>query len=177
MKKLFKITLITFLLFPFFSFIILSNPKLRNLAKRVRNKILTIGITKKSKYENVYFGDYYVEGCTPSKDTINDKLLKDISTAAVRAKVKVTITTAKTGHRPGTRHEQNNAVDIAIINGHKIKNQENAIDVGIFDDMDRFVNELQNIGYRKNKSERINRKCVLTFGVKDHDNHIHISRR
>jgi len=86
-------------------------------------------------YSNVDFKDRVVGKSTPSKDNINISLLQDIQTAAKNANLKVDITTAVSGHHPGTRHESGNAVDIAIING-KAVSLNNRIDA------DRLVNEL-----------------------------------
>jgi len=120
-------------------------------------------------YSNVDFKDRVVGKSTPSKDNINISLLQDIQTAAKNANLKVDITTAVSGHHPGTRHESGNAVDIAIING-KAVSLNNRIDA------DRLVNELIKLGYTKN-AESGNDKAVLTFGFKGHDNHVHVSKK
>jgi hypothetical protein len=121
-------------------------------------------------YSNVDFKDRVVGNSTPSKDNINVSLLQDVQTAAKNANVKVDITTAITGHRPGTRHETGNAVDIAMINGKAVSLNNRA-------DADKLVNELIKLGYAKNVAESGNDKVVLTFGMKDHDNHVHVSKK
>ena len=107
----------------------------------------------------------------PSADKINPKLLSDISLAAVRAGVTVEITTAINGHTSApSRHNLGNAVDIARINKTAVSK-----DASIKPSVDKFVNELRSLGYNLNKEGSANPKAVLSFGYKDHDNHIHIS--
>ena len=120
-------------------------------------------------YNDVDFKDYAVGKSTPSKDTINVALLQDIQTAAKAAGVKVDITTAVSGHDKGTRHETGNAVDIAIINGKSVSRSNRS-------DTDKLVSALVSMGYVKN-SEKGNPKAVLTFGFKNHDDHVHISNQ
>jgi hypothetical protein len=119
-------------------------------------------------YSNVDFKP--LNGSNPSADNINVSLLQDIQTAAKNANLKVDITTAITGHRPGTRHETGNAVDIAIINGKAVSKSNRT-------DADKLVGELVKLGYAKNVAESGNDKVVLTFGMKDHDNHVHVSKK
>lgn len=119
-------------------------------------------------YSNVDFKK--LKGSNPLGDNINTSLLQDIQTAAKNANLKVDVTTAITGHKPGTRHETGNAVDIAIINGK-------AVSLSNRGDADKLVNELIKLGYAKNVAESGNNKVVLTFGVKDHDNHVHVSNK
>jgi hypothetical protein len=121
-------------------------------------------------YSNVDFKDRVVGSSTPSKDDINVSLLQDIQTAAKNANVKVDITTAVSGHKPGTRHETGNAVDIAVINGKSVRPSNR-------EDADKLVRELVKLGYSKNVPESGNDKVVLTFGMKDHDNHVHVSKK
>ena len=130
-----------------------------------KNKV----IEATDNYSNVDFKDRVVGKSTPSKDNINISLLQDIQTASENANLKVDITTAVSGHSPGSRHESGNAVDIAIING-KAVSLNNRVDA------DRLVNELIKLGYIKN-SESGNDKAVLTFGFKGHDNHVHVSKK
>jgi len=119
-------------------------------------------------YSNVDFKK--LKGSNPLGDNINTSLLQDIQKAAKNANLKVDITTAITGHKPGTRHETGNAVDIAIINGK-------AVSLSNRGDADKLVNELIKLGYAKNVAESGNNKVVLTFGMKDHDNHVHVSNK
>jgi hypothetical protein len=118
-------------------------------------------------YSNVDFKS--LKGSNPLKDNINVSLLQDVQTAAKNANLKVDITTAVSGHDSGTRHESGNAVDIAIINGKAVSLNNRA-------DADKLVNELIKLGYTKNV-ESGNDKAVLTFGVKGHDNHVHVSKK
>jgi hypothetical protein len=120
-------------------------------------------------YDNVNFKDGVVGGSSPSKDNINLSLLQDVQTAAKNANLKVDITTAVSGHDSGTRHESGNAVDIAIINGKSVSSSNRG-------DADKLVGELIKLGYVKNQ-ESGNDKAVLTFGVKGHDNHVHVSKK
>jgi len=129
----------------------------------------------KSLYTNTDFKDKIVGSSTPSKDKINPSLLADVDKAAKAANVKVSITTAVTGHRNSGRHPKGNAVDIAMVNGKGFGSMSAAKSNGIYDDINRFVDELVKMGYKKN-SESGNDKAVLTFGFPAHDNHIHVSR-
>ena len=119
-------------------------------------------------YDNVDFKDNVVGKSTPSKDTINLALLQDVQTAAKNAGLKVDITTAITGHRPSPRHDAGNAVDVSKINGKSVSLSNRG-------DADKLVDALIKMGYTKNQEGSSNPKSVLTFGVKGHDNHVHIS--
>lgn len=121
-------------------------------------------------YDNVDFNDTAVRYSKPSRDNINLALLQDIETAAKKAGVKVDITTAITGHKsgPNTRHDEGNAVDIAVINGKPVSLSNRA-------DADKLVTALVSMGYVKNKEDGSTPKSILTFGVKNHDNHVHVS--
>jgi hypothetical protein len=101
--------------------------------------------------------------------------LKDVDTAAKKANVKVSITTAVSGHDKGSRHEKGLAVDIAMVNGQGFGSEKAAKQKGIYDDIMRFVSELESLGYVKN-SESGNDKAVLTFGFPNHHHHVHVSR-
>ena len=130
-----------------------------------------------SLYKNTDFKDKVVGSSTPTKDLINPSLLADVDKAATQAGIKVTITTAVSGHDKGSRHEQGNAVDIAMVNGKGFSGgEQQAKSLGIYDGIMKFVNELVNMGYIQNQ-ESGNDKAVLTFGFPGHDNHIHISRK
>ena len=129
----------------------------------------------KSLYHNTDFRDGVVGKSTPSKDKINPSLLADVEKAAKAANVKVSVTTAVTGHRNSGRHPKGNAVDIAMVNGKGFGSMAAAKNNGIYDDINRFVDELVKMGYKKN-SESGNDKAVLTFGFPNHDNHVHVSR-
>lgn len=118
-------------------------------------------------YSNIKFAD------RAKNDDVNEVLLDDIQKAAEIANVTVEIGHIKTGHRKISksghisRHWNNNAVDIPIVNGKSVSPKNRA-------DVDRFVNALVSLGYTKNK-EINSEKAVLTFGFPDHDNHVHIS--
>jgi hypothetical protein len=120
-------------------------------------------------YSNIKFSDIGIG--KPSADKINPKLLDDINRAAVIAKVTVEITTAVSGHTSvPSRHPSGNAVDIAKINGNAVSLQNRA-------DADKFVKVLvDQLSYTKNE-EIGNNKAVLTFGFKNHDNHVHVSNQ
>jgi hypothetical protein len=148
-----------------------------NELKKITRTYDIISDMKKNKvteatdiYSNVDFKDGVVGNSAPSKDDINVSLLQDIQTAAKNANLKVDITTAVSGHKPGTRHETGDAIDIAIINGKSVRlsNREDA---------DKLVKELVKLGYAKNVPESGNDKVVLTFGMRDHDNHVHVSKK
>lgn len=129
-----------------------------------------------SKYSNTDFKPYVVGNSNPLGDKINPSLLKDIDTAARNAGIKVSITTAVTGHKRGTRHETGHAVDIAIVNGKGYGSEDDAKQKGIHDDIMKFIDQLKSMGYVKN-SESGNDKAVLTFGFPNHHHHVHVSRK
>lgn len=142
--------------------------KLNEDINRLRKLMnLTEYSTVSDVYDNVDFKDGAVGNSKPSRDGINPVLLQDVQTAAKNAGIKVDITTAVSGHRPGSRHEHGNAVDIAIINGKAVRTSNRA-------DADKLVGELIKMGYVKNR-EVGNPKAVLTFGFPKHDDHVHIS--
>lgn len=128
-------------------------------------------------YSNVEFKDNVVGNSTPSKDNINLSLLSDIQSAAKKANVLVSVTTAVSGHRRGSRHQTGDAVDIAMINGKGWSDENAAKTKGIYENIERFVNELKNLGYSVNVRESGNPKVVLWFGYKNHNNHVHVSNK
>lgn len=120
-------------------------------------------------------------------DKINKALLDDINTAAKRAGVKVTVTTAKTGHSDKTttgnqsRHTTQQAVDLAILDGVGAGGATNAHNgnpkfrvLG-----DKVVAELEKMGYTRNTEGPSNPKAVLwqTNTGGNHFNHIHVSNK
>jgi len=127
-------------------------------------------------YDYVDFKDNMVGNSRPSTDNINRSLLDDINLAAKKARVKVDVTTAVSGHRKKTstgnvsRHTTGNAVDISIINNTPVRTLDKKI-------IDRFVGELVKLGYVRGK-ESGNPKAVLDYTFKGggHDGHIHISK-
>lgn len=142
----------------------------------MRNIKETYETPNPEEFSNVGFSQTLDKKSNPLKDKINSSLLKDIEQAAKKSNIKVGITTAITGHHPGTRHESGNAVDISIINGKRFSSESDAKNKGIFDEIKSFVSELEKMGYVKN-SEKGNDKAVLTFGFEGHNNHIHVSRK
>lgn len=114
-------------------------------------------------------------------DRLNPELLDDIQKAAQSAGVVVTVNYAKTGHDKYTdsgaisRHYSGLAVDISQIEGSGWSSKQDAMDKGIYDDIENFVSELEKLGYDINKGESSNNKVILYFGVSDHNYHIHIS--
>jgi hypothetical protein len=126
-----------------------------------------------SSYSNIKFGKGNLGN--PGNDKINPNLLNDINKAAAASGVIVTITTAVSGHDSLTstgnqsRHSSGNAVDIAIIDGVAVSKKEDVVAK-----VNNFVSKLQSEGYSRN-IETGTTKAVLTYGFKNHDNHIHIS--
>lgn len=158
--------------------------KLFDFENQMVDKKLSINeniYNKKFLNEEYVFRDGVVGNSTPSDDKIDPDLLKDIQTASNNAGVKVAITTAIDGHKKGTRHEDGYAVDIAQVYDDNNKPQgfsggvSAAKKAGIYDKINSFVSELEKLGYKKNVGEEGNNKVVLTFGFKDHNNHIHVS--
>ena len=129
-----------------------------------------------SLYTSTDFRPYVVGNSNPLADKINPSLLKDVDAAARRAGVKVSVTTAVSGHDKGSRHETGHAVDIAMVNGMGYRSEKDAEKKGIYDDIMRFVDALEDMGYIKN-SESGNDKAVLTFGFPGHHHHVHVSRK
>ena len=140
-----------------------------------KNKIIEMYPVANDTFSNVEFRDRVVGSSTPSKDRINPALLQDVQTAASKAGIQVSITTAVSGHKKGSRHEIGNAIDVAMINNQGWSNERVARQKGIYDDIERFVSELEKLGYKKNVGESGNPKVVLTFGFKNHHHHVHVS--
>ena len=126
---------------------------------------------KDVSYSNIKFRDKDIP------DKVNRVLLDDINLAASRGNVVVTIGAIKSKHPkgkkndPGTRHTFGNAVDIPIINDKPVRKE-------IKSEVERFTNQLENLGYTKNKEKEGNQiKAFLTFGFPDHDDHVHVSNK
>ena len=119
-------------------------------------------------------------------DQINQALLDDLQTAASKAGVVVTITTAKTGHSNLTingrasRHATNTAVDISLLDGIGAGGASNETNGNSqFRELgNRVKNELLNMGYSLNV-EGGNEKAVLwqTNTGGNHYNHLHVSNK
>lgn len=118
-------------------------------------------------------------------DEIRRSLLQDINTAAREAGVRAKITTAKSGHSTRTihgtisRHSNNDAVDISIINNESAEGASSTKEgnpefkrLG-----DKLKNELVKLGYVWNRPESGNDKVVLwqTNQGGNHYNHLHVS--
>jgi lysozyme family protein len=117
-------------------------------------------------------------------DEVNQDLLDDLQTAASKADVVVTITTAKSGHsdltkngRP-SRHASNTAVDIALLDGISAGGASNSSNGNSkFRELgNRVKDELLKIGYSLN-AEGGNQRAVLwqTDTGGNHYNHLHVS--
>tara|TARA_R110000868_G_scaffold218217_1_gene468440 strand:+ start:292 stop:885 length:594 start_codon:yes stop_codon:yes gene_type:complete len=108
-----------------------------------------------------------------STNMVNDELLKDICSASKSSNVTVKITSAVSDHPEKTdtgaisRHSTGGGVDISIINNVAVKDQSNRTNV------DKFVNQLEQLGYKRN-SEGDNKKSVL-WQMADHLDHVHVS--
>jgi hypothetical protein len=126
-----------------------------------------------SKYTGIDFKQ--IGHGNPLGDKINPFLLDDVNLAAEIAGVKASVTTAVTGHKPGTRHEPGLAVDLAVFDGQGYSSEQDAKNKGIYDGIKRFVDALKDMGYKIN-SERGNEKAVLWFGFPNHQHHVHVSR-
>jgi hypothetical protein len=123
---------------------------------------------KDVNYSNITFAD------SAKSDKVNRNLLNDINQAAKIAGVKVRIGTITSTHPSKTsgkdsRHPEGNAADIDMVNGKAVSRK-------IEGEVNPFVYQLEKMGYKKNV-ERGNEKSVLTFGYKDHDDHIHVSNK
>jgi len=118
------------------------------------------------KFANIGYGN-------PASDKINPNVLKDVSDAAVKVGVTISITTAVSGHHndPPSRHTYGQAVDIAIIDGISVR--PNASNVA---KIKQFTQALVDMGYAYNK-ENGNPKAVLTFDFPGHNNHVHVSNK
>jgi hypothetical protein len=118
-------------------------------------------------------------------DKINRALLVDLNNAAKNAGVSPVITTASSGHSERTisgtrsRHPDNNAVDIAIINGESADGATSSKEGNPkFKELgDKLKDALVRLGYEWNKSESGNHKVVLwqTNQGGNHYNHLHVS--
>lgn len=121
-------------------------------------------------YSNIKWSNIF--GNTTNNDTTNPNLLEDINNAAKQAGVIVEVTTAKEGHKEKaksgiiSRHYNNLAVDIAIINSKSVRNTNDA---------DRVVAILESMGYRRNFEDG-NDKSVL-WKMEGHYGHFHVSNR
>ena len=126
---------------------------------------------KDVSYSNIVFRDKDIT------DKVNRALLDDINLAASKGNVVVTIGAIKSKHPkgknndPSTRHTFGNAVDIPIINGKAVRKE-------IKSEVERITNQLENLGYTKNKEKEGNQiRAFLTFGFPGHDNHVHVSNQ
>lgn len=138
--------------------------------KKLYSLYETVSKVNSSLYTNLAFPTGVTVGASPGTDSIDDALLKDIDAASKAAGLKVSITTAVSGHKETTksgnksRHSTGNAVDIAMINGVAITKETG----------DKLVAELKKMGYDTSGSESGKEKSVL-WQVADHYNHVHVS--
>ena len=117
-------------------------------------------------------------------DSVNKPLLDDLNSASKAAGITTTITTAKTGHPDNTvtgnksRHGQQTAVDIAILNNIGAGGATNATNGNAeFRSLGtKLANALVSMGYTLN-TESGNSKAVLwqTNTGGNHFNHLHVS--
>ena len=117
-------------------------------------------------YSNITFTD------KAKTDKVNRALLDDVNLAAKRAGLGIRIGTITTGHPSMTsgkssRHPDGIAVDVDMIDGEAVSKK-------IKDTVEKFNYELEKLGYKRNV-ERGTNKAFLTFGFKNHDNHVHVS--
>ena len=117
-------------------------------------------------YSNITFTD------KAKTDKVNRALLDDVNLAAKRAGLGIRIGTITTGHPSMTsgkssRHSDGIAVDVDMIDGEAVSKK-------IKDTVEKFNYELEKLGYKRNV-ERGTDKAFLTFGFKNHDNHVHVS--
>lgn len=117
-------------------------------------------------YSNITFSN------TAKADKVNRALLDDVNLAAKRAGISVRIGTITTGHPSmktgkSSRHPDGTAVDVDMIDGKPVSKK-------IEDAVEQFNYELEKLGYKRNV-ERGTNKAFLTFGFKDHDDHVHVS--
>jgi len=134
---------------------------------------------------SVGFDNITTDNDSTKSDKINRALLKDISRAAKKAGVKVTITTANSGHnmrtKSGTlsRHNTNQAVDIAMIDGVGSGGATNATNgnAKFKSGGDKLVAALESMGYKRNVEGPQNPKAVFwqTNSGGNHFNHVHVS--
>jgi|694.fasta_scaffold00077_11 hypothetical protein len=134
---------------------------------------------------SVGFDNITTDNDSTKSDKINRALLKDISRAAKKAGVKVTITTANSGHnmrtKSGTlsRHNTNQAVDIAMIDGVGSGGATNATNGNpkFKSGGDKLVAALESMGYTRNAEGPQNPKAVFwqTNSGGNHFNHVHVS--
>lgn len=124
---------------------------------------------KDVSYSNIVFRDKDIP------DKVKKTLLDDINQAAKWGNVVVTIGAIKSTHPKGkkndptSRHTHGNAVDIPIVNGKAVSKK-------IKSEVEKFTNQLENLGYTKNKELEGNQiRAFLTFGFPDHDDHVHVS--
>lgn len=108
---------------------------------------------------------------------LNPNTVKDIGSAAKACGFKVVITTAKTGHDPGSFHETGWGCDIAIVNGNVYDkgNNPNFKLVG-----DKLKDALISLGYKwmthttPAEASSKTHKCVIWQSA-GHYNHLHVS--
>jgi hypothetical protein len=146
-------------------------------------KIISLNEIKPIALNTVRYKNVQIDS-KASSDSVNKALLDDLQTAAAKAGITVTITTASTGHNTKTstgndsRHGQKTAVDIALINGRGSEGATGPSNGNPqFRDLgNKLKDALVSMRYSLN-SERGNDKAVLwQTGVGgNHYNHLHVS--
>jgi len=136
------------------------------------------------KLNNTNYSNLKYDNDGTQSDSVNKPLLDDIDAAAKAAGLTATVTTASTGHSIKTktgntsRHGQQTAVDIAILNGIGAGGATNSADGNSeFRSLgNKLAKALVSMGYTLN-TESGNSKAVLwqTDTGGNHYNHLHVS--
>jgi hypothetical protein len=146
-------------------------------------KIISLNEIKPIALNTVRYKNVQIDS-KASSDSVNKALLDDLQTAAAKANITVTITTASTGHNVKTssgtesRHGQKTAVDIGLINNigsGKASSPSNG-NTQFRELGNRLKDALVSMGYSLN-SESGKDKAVLwqTDIGGNHYNHLHVS--
>lgn len=151
---------------------IIENKKIISL-----NEIKPITLSQ-TRYNNVKIGS------RASSDSVNKALLDDLQTAASKAGITITITTASTGHNTKTtsgsdsRHPQKTAVDIGLINGQDSgkANSDTTGDANFRSLGTKLKDALVAMGYTWNNEKNQNKAVLWQTNIGgNHYNHLHIS--
>jgi len=165
---------------PFFTEDIDEISKLIKKSKDIISEIFVTVASVENQYPNLIFSK------RTKADKLNKTLLDDIQKATEISNTKVTIDFAKKGHRKKaasgyiSRHYEGFAVDIDWIFFEGKKYLVSPSNQNI---VAKFTSALSSMGYhknsefyKKNNGEVVRYpKAYLTFGAKDHDNHVHVS--
>lgn len=132
-----------------------------------------------SLYPNLLYRDGIPSRSKPSQDRINPNLLADLNKAAGLSGIKLTITTAITGHSRGSRHNPSGlGVDVAILNGLGSGGATSATtgNAQFRIDGNKVKNTLVSMGYTWTAYESGIDRAVI-WQSSNHYNHLHISNR